>query len=97
MDNFTNFSDVLDLVADATNEDQPMTGYAEGSLLYKSLPAHIYHADRDALSCSLLSSTLEQGRMGVVPGSMKTTFQVRMGITSSSLAKSNSKSQSRIG
>jgi hypothetical protein len=71
MDNFTNFSDVLDLVADATNEDQPMTGYAEGSLLYKSLPAHIYHADRDALSCSLLKPLL------VSPAHFKTALTAR--------------------
>lgn len=58
MENINDFSHVLDLVADATEECQPLTGFAQGSLLYKELPAHLYHADRDALSCSLLKPLL---------------------------------------
>lgn len=58
MNHFLDFSDVLEQVAAATDESQPIQGYAHGSLLYESLPAHLYHADRDALSCSLLKPLL---------------------------------------
>ena len=58
MDAFTDFSTALDLVADATDEVRPVPGFAQDSLLYPDLPAHLYHADRDALSCSLLKPLL---------------------------------------
>jgi hypothetical protein len=52
--------DVLALTAAATSgaQEVPLAGAAPDSLLYKHLPAHVYHADRDALSCSLLKPLL---------------------------------------
>lgn len=38
--------------------EQPLQGAAGNSLLFKEMPAHEYHADRDALSCSLLKPLL---------------------------------------
>src|SRR5688500_6523945 len=38
--------------------DQPTTGYAQDSFMLRSLTAHLYHADREALSCSLLKPLL---------------------------------------
>lgn len=37
---------------------QPVTGAEAESLLIRELPADVYHADRDALSCSLLKPLL---------------------------------------
>lgn len=38
--------------------EQPTAGYAVDSLLYRAMPAQAYHADRDALSCSLIKPLL---------------------------------------
>lgn len=38
--------------------EQPLPGVAGDSCLYKHLPADVYHADRDALSCSLMKPLL---------------------------------------
>lgn len=38
--------------------EQPIPGYAQDSFMFKALPAHQYHADRDALSCSLMKPLL---------------------------------------
>lgn len=40
------------------NDFQPVAGVEADSLLYRDLPADVYHADRDALSCSLLKPLL---------------------------------------
>jgi hypothetical protein len=60
MDTFIPLEQSLALLSSATGQtvEQPRPGYAPDSLLYKSLPAHIYHADRDALSCSLMKPLL---------------------------------------
>ena len=39
-------------------DEQSIPGYAQDSFMLKALPAHLYHADRDALSCSLLKPLL---------------------------------------
>lgn len=38
--------------------EQPLIGAAGDSCMYKHLPADMYHADRDALSCSLMKPLL---------------------------------------
>lgn len=38
--------------------EQPMAGVAGDSCMYRHLPADAYHADRDALSCSLMKPLL---------------------------------------
>jgi hypothetical protein len=38
--------------------ETPTPGASPDSLLFRNLPAHAYHADRDALSCSLLKPLL---------------------------------------
>lgn len=58
MKTFTDLSSALELVAAATEVDHPLPGFAQDSLLFKDLPAHLYHADREALSCSLLKPLL---------------------------------------
>ena len=40
------------------HEEQPLAGAEADSLLFPNLPADEYHADRDALSCSLLKPLL---------------------------------------
>jgi hypothetical protein len=40
------------------SDETPQPGFGPDTLLYKALPAHVYHADRDALSCSLLKPLL---------------------------------------
>lgn len=42
----------------APANEPPLPGVAGSSCLHKNLPAHEYHADRDALSCSLLKPLL---------------------------------------
>ena len=42
----------------ATPAEQPIPGVAGDSCLYKHLPPDVYHADRDALSCSLMKPLL---------------------------------------
>jgi hypothetical protein len=41
-----------------TPAEQPLSGVAGDSCMYKHLPADVYHADRDALSCSLMKPLL---------------------------------------
>lgn len=38
--------------------EQPLSGAAGDSCMYKHLPADVYHADRDALSCSMMKPLL---------------------------------------
>ncbi|QHE78547.1 PD-(D/E)XK nuclease-like domain-containing protein [Hydrogenophaga sp. PBL-H3] len=58
MDTFTDFADALSMAAVATQEEQATVGFSPGSFLYKDLPAHVYHAGRESLSCSLLKPLL---------------------------------------
>lgn len=44
--------------AGGSPESDYLEGFAPGSKLYANLPADIYHADRDALSCSMLKPIL---------------------------------------
>lgn len=45
--------------AAGTSAYESIPGFAPGSRLYPDLPAHLYHGDRDALSCSMLKPLLE--------------------------------------
>jgi hypothetical protein len=60
MQSTTSLYDVLGLAAAATigAQETPTPGVGPDTLLFKHLPAHVYHADRDALSCSLLKPLL---------------------------------------
>lgn len=40
------------------SSEQPLPGAAGDSCMYKHMPADLYHADRDALSCSLMKPLL---------------------------------------
>jgi len=44
--------------ADQELTEEPTAGAAADSCMYKHMPAHAYHADRDALSCSLMKPLL---------------------------------------
>lgn len=58
MDTIIDFSEAMKLVEEATVANHAVEGFAKGSLMDPSLPAHVYHADRTALSCSLLKPLL---------------------------------------
>lgn len=60
MDSFLDFDVALAQVAalTGTQPEIPEPGAQGDSCLFKSLPAHLYHADRDALSCSMLKPLL---------------------------------------
>lgn len=55
---FDNFGDAMVMMAAATGLGTPTPGYADGSSLREAYPSHLYHSDRDALSCSLLKPLL---------------------------------------
>jgi hypothetical protein len=49
---------VLELASSARAAYPGIRGQADGSMMVRELPASVYHADRDALSCSLLKPLL---------------------------------------
>lgn len=62
MDNAIPFDQALLLAGAAAGgnlgAEQPTPGYGADSLLFRSMPASAYHADRDALSCSMIKPLL---------------------------------------
>ena len=60
MDTFLDLDDALAQVAalTGTQPEIPLQGAQGDSCLFKNMPSHLYHADRDALSCSMLKPLL---------------------------------------
>ncbi len=61
MDSNLPLDDALTAVQALTGQhiaESPTPGKAADSCLFKSMPAHLYHGDRDALSCSLMKPLL---------------------------------------
>jgi hypothetical protein len=58
MNNSLPFDQALQQASAAYGYDAPTPGFGADSLLFRQMPAHVYHADRDALSCSLLKPLL---------------------------------------